>query len=268
MGCCLSKTQHSKKTHPPHTHFPVPDSAPHRFRPPLSPVFEEESVKEVLSETPNPKVELKKQEDEKVLANVTSPVTKIEEQVVKKVEVCEEISEVSEICSLSETMSTTTITSRKEDQEENGEVQQPQPRLQRSPTTTAKKVLRKRSIPGDFVANPQRGSKSPARKMNPSPSKRNESSEMSHQPVSRRRLMDNPTRARRDPGERSGRRSRSPATRGIGRSPSRKAPRSPARVPVPGPVPLTECGRKDEETKGANESMENPLVSLECFIFL
>lgn len=89
---------------------------------------------------------------------------------------------------------------------------------------------------------------------------------------------------RKDNGECSGRRSRSPAMRtenggygsGLGRSPSaRKTGKSPGRV-------RSELGdrirKMDEREDGngenkwpptnGNESLENPLVSLECFIFL
>ncbi|CAA0817930.1 Unknown protein [Striga hermonthica] len=92
-----------------------------------------------------------------------------------------------------------------------------------------------------------------------------------------------PGNGRGDGGEGSGRRSRSPATRtdsgsvrsGAGRSPSaKKRGKSPGRVGSG----LGEKARKvDEERKDCgdwrcpptnDESLENPLVSLECFIFL
>ncbi|KAF5196093.1 hypothetical protein FRX31_014319 [Thalictrum thalictroides] len=310
MGCCFSKSHGFNNTPPPltHPHFTECDpSTPPlpRFKPPLSPVFEEETVKEVLSETPNPKpilipksepkskppsllkieeevAEEKKEDEEKqtkipttttvMMKPSVSKIGEKEEEDEKKENVSyfEEISEVSEIYSLSESISTTTITEKKED--EDGEVVQPL-RVQRSPA----KVLRKRSIPGDFVGKHERGCKSPARRLNPSPGRRNEHNNNSE--IARRRLPENNNGRvmRRDLGERSGRRSRSPATRansgntraGIGRSPSRKSPRSPARVPA---VVTPENSRKEEETKDANkstnESIENPLVSLECFIFL
>lgn len=86
------------------------------------------------------------------------------------------------------------------------------------------------------------------------------------------------------PMEYPGRRSRSPATRSnVGRSPSgRRTGPSPGRVRN-GPCQERESGvmkveedinggrRENEDEKeweGPNESLENPLVSLECFIFL
>ncbi|PIA40788.1 hypothetical protein AQUCO_02400095v1 [Aquilegia coerulea] len=318
MGCCFSKSHGFNNTPPPLTHRQFTECdppPPPRFKPPLSPVFEEETVKEVLSETPKPKpiipipksqlkpktqTLLKIEEEEQVAeeeeeeeeekqnkipttTSVIKPsVSKIEEEEEKKennATYSEEISEVSEICSLSESISTTTITEKKED--EDGEVIQP-PRVQRSPA----KVLRKRSIPGDFVGKHERGCKSPARRLNPSPGRRieNNNLEMGQTQTTRRRLSENNNNnsrvMRRDLGERSGRRSRSPATRansgttraGIGRSPSRKAPRSPARVPAITTPETSWKEKEEEETKDANnstnESIENPLVSLECFIFL
>lgn len=84
--------------------------------------------------------------------------------------------------------------------------------------------------------------------------------------------------ARREPGENSGRRSGSPGRRAnAGRSPSgRRAGPSPGRVRmVRDPNESESDERKEEEEReresewqGPNESLENPLVSLECFIFL
>ncbi|XP_010268938.1 PREDICTED: uncharacterized protein LOC104605748 [Nelumbo nucifera] len=186
---------------------------------------------------------------------------------------------MSEICSLSESVSTTTMTERKDDDErsrDDGEVRQ---RVDRSPA----RVPRKRLVSGDYAGKTEKGGRSPARRYEPSPGRKMDnatmsvhSKEMSHS--TRRRVPANNGLIRRDPGDSSGRRSRSPATRSvdpgsyrstIGRSPSsRKTGRSPGQAP-----PLSEDnGRKLEETKEGswqtNESLENPLVSLECFIFL
>ncbi|KAL5730135.1 hypothetical protein ACHQM5_002995 [Ranunculus cassubicifolius] len=308
MGCCLSKDpdfNSNPKPQFPHSsrRRPFQESEPHPIKAPLSPVFEEESVKEVLSETPNPKpltqpeqvprkpnpVQelLKKQEaieeDDNGSKMKIPPIAEIPKLVVeeKKIDVVnnnnnvvasEEYSEVSEICSLSESqsLSTTTINTERKD-DEDGEVQQP-----RSHHRSPAKVLRKRSIPGEFVGKYERGSKSPARRLNnPSPGRRHDTNPDVTQ-ATRRRIAENNRVIRREPGERSGRRSRSPATRinpgsnrnGIGRSPSRKAaPRSPARAHPATVAPESERKVEGEE-KPTNESMENPLVSLECFIFL
>lgn len=88
-------------------------------------------------------------------------------------------------------------------------------------------------------------------------------------------------RRRRDPGENSCRQSRSPVTRVdtgdarsfVSRSPSvRRTNRSPvarARTTLPerGRRP-TEIPAMESKRSCNNESLENPLVSLECFIFL
>ncbi|XP_042519269.1 serine/arginine repetitive matrix protein 2 [Macadamia integrifolia] len=193
----------------------------------------------------------------------------------------EEISEVSDMCSLSESVSTTTIGEGRID---DGEVRQ---RVDRSPA----KIPRKRPVGGEFTGRTERGEKtSPARRFDQSPGRRNDNNAtMKPSPVrhhhtrdmtgtggaytNRRRSPGSDGGVSRDPGEGSARRSRSPATRaGLGRSPSSRAVRSPARIPALGP----ENGRKPEESRGdegnwnwpANESLENPLVSLECFIFL
>lgn len=299
MGCCLSKTQDlnpdpksnpsaSSQFHSSNQH-PLPESNPHPLRSPLSPVFEEESVKEVLSETPKPKPkpqevipiqesDKKSEQDDKQIHTKTEekdiqiPIPKIVEVVnnsVNNVAVSEDFSEVSEICSLSGSISTT-VTERKDD--EDGEVSQP--RVHRSPA----KRIRKRPIPGEFVSRQDRGSKSPARRLNPSPGRRNDSSShqnQNHQDAvaARRRIAEN-NRARRENIDRGvSRRSRSPATRtnagtnraGIGRSPSKRAPapRSPARTPA-----VKQPEKVEEGEKETNELIENPLVSMECFIFL
>ncbi|XP_060195325.1 uncharacterized protein LOC132624584 [Lycium barbarum] len=111
---------------------------------------------------------------------------------------------------------------------------------------------------------------SPARRSDPSPG----------------RVRSGP--GRRDNGECSGRRSRSPAMRaenggygsGLGRSPSvRKTGKSPGRVRSELGDRIRKMDHERDYGNGGenkkwspptngNESLENPLVSLECFIFL
>lgn len=95
------------------------------------------------------------------------------------------------------------------------------------------------------------------------------------------KMVNEGMRRRRDSGENSFRRSRSPATCTdtsvgrpvVGRSPSaRKTSRAPV---ARDRTTLPEKGRRkteipamDGKRSRANESLENPLVSLECFIFL
>lgn len=168
----------------------------------------------------------------------------------------DETSEFSEICSASETISTTTIGEKRE---ENGcdEVEM-RPKENRSPAT----IRRKRSYSGDSGGRIERRAKSPARR---TPVLEVGRSNRSRTPIGSHGF-------RRDTGER---RSRSPATRKeLGRSPSgRRVAGSPRR----NPTEATEnVGRKVEEgafspaaaPSASKESLENPLVSLECFIFL
>lgn len=179
----------------------------------------------------------------------------------------DETSEFSEICSASETISTTTIGEKRE---ENGcdEVEM-RPKENRSPAT----IRRKRSYSGDSGGRIERRAKSPARRSDPSPARRTPVLEVGRSNRSRTPMGSNGFR--RDTGER---RSRSPATRKeLGRSPSgRRVAGSPRR----NPTEATEnVGRKVEEgasspaaaaaaPSASKESLENPLVSLECFIFL
>uniref|UniRef100_A0A5B6ZUY6 Serine/arginine repetitive matrix protein 1-like n=1 Tax=Davidia involucrata TaxID=16924 RepID=A0A5B6ZUY6_DAVIN len=270
MGCCASTTNKA----PSAPHKPRPSSAalikPSRAPPP--PSFEEETVKEVLSETPTPKHPIPKIEDEEKKNTAKLALHKIQEEDDNNVDkkplmvAAEEISEVSEICSLSESVSTTTVTEKRDD-DDDGEVRQ---RLGRSPAK-----FRNRSFSGDSSAKRERMvGKSPARRP-PEPSPGRVRSVSCRE---RRGLVTDGQR--RDSGDSSGRRSRSPAARtegggqrpGLGRSPSaRKSGKSPGGVRSD----LAEKTRKVEETNRegkwaptTNESLENPLVSLECFIFL
>ncbi|XP_021830777.1 pinin-like [Prunus avium] len=324
MGCCMSTTttekspalgpqklQHSLVG----TQGPRSDDA-HDSRAP--PPVDEETVKEVLSETPRPKptpssppppplmpfTKLQEHEpvDQDQEKRAQEPVfeKKIKQEDPEKIEEKipiynnnGEISEVSEICSLSESMSTTTIT-----RDDDEEVHQ---RVNRSPMRIPKNRdpvgQRRDRVVGKSPT--RRTESSPGRKYGPNGNNGNGSVRLvqsrepgpGQQPLSRRgsaELNRRGSRAesnRRDPGESSGRRSRSPATRvtdggganraNVGRSPSaRRSGRYPGRTTV-GPVESSGSTRRvaeepmmEEGKWPANESIDNPLVSLECFIFL
>lgn len=293
MGCCLSANkassagendQHSSKV----AYVHGSDTSNSRG---CVPLMEEETVKEVLSETPTPKPAIAKIElEEKTITPTKPALQKIEEEVEiekKKMKtapviVPEEISEVSEICSLSESMSTTTIATERRDDDErsrdDGEVRQ---RVDRS----AAKHPRNRSFSGELSGKRDRVvGRSPARRSDPSPGRRNDAGVRSvlgregNQSTARRRIATNVHR--RESGESSARRSRSPATRtdggasrsALGRSPStRKMAQSPSRVRSTPPENSKSRGEgtsKEGKWPSSNESLENPLVSLECFIFL
>ncbi|KAE7995609.1 hypothetical protein FH972_000385 [Carpinus fangiana] len=298
MGCCVSSAKPSasqKHHHSPVGTHPVgsADASENRASHPLA---EEETVKEVLSETPKSKppqqdyqpatkpvfgdVEDNKNndEDEDKIDKFHSPINAATDN---------DISELSEVYSLSESVSTTT-TKRDEDEEVRQRVHRSSP---------AKAQLRSRVHTGDFGAKRSERllGKSPTRRSDQSPGRMNSgSSRLVHgrEPIAGRgfRATEPPPNRRNPSGEASSRRSRSPATRVdngpsrsvMGQSPSaRRTNRSPSRVKS---APTETNARKMEQTKNdnamegkwpttsttttANESLENPLVSLECFIFL
>ncbi|KAM7500822.1 hypothetical protein LguiA_025236 [Lonicera macranthoides] len=272
MGCCASTNNPSSD---PPFHLPKSNRQP---PPHPLPLIEEETVKEVLSETPTPKLKIPKNEEEPKKTPPKQDLDKIYEEQETKFEkkkptlinAEEEISEVSEICSnlsLSESVSTTTLT---EKDDRDGEVRQ---RINRSPAK-----FRNRSLSGDLSSRREGVvGKLPAKRSDPSRGR------VKSVPGVERRAYVADGR-RRESGESSVRRSRSPATRmesgttrfGPRRSPSRrKAGNSPGRVK---PEPLGKTQKMDggngegkvnsPATATTNESLENPLVSLECFIFL
>ncbi|KAK8642138.1 hypothetical protein V6N13_011495 [Hibiscus sabdariffa] len=296
MGCCVStnggscgeKEAHLEAGLESFNQKPILGS---RGPPPSA---EEETVKEVLSETPKPNAPIFiPQEEEKKKPQIGSPVFvkiqgkeslnfNIKPELNSPVKLIEESAseDVSEICSVSLSESVSTITDRRDEEEE----VRPQ-RVFRSPA---------RSGPRNQVVG-----RSPTRKLEQSPGRRNGVINggssvrlgQSREPTVRRGSRPDPPR--KDPGESSGRRSRSPAMNRsvMGRSPSgRRTNQSPGRARID----PRESGntKKVEQQHGTttttttmegkwpssnnngatsstpNESLENPLVSLECFIFL
>ncbi|CAN4078995.1 unnamed protein product [Withania somnifera] len=241
MGCCISSD--NSKVLPP----TISNSS-----------SEEETVKEVLSETPTiPKPKLYTTENS---PKKCSPILKFSNTVIEEEEkhhknhtmkkpVTDDFSEeVSEICS--STLSEATVITDKQCAPEDDvtEVRQRSPAKYRN---------------GSFrsVGN------SPARRSDPSPA--------------RFRSGSGSGRESRYNGECSGRRSRSPVMRaenggygsGLGRSRSvRKTGKSPGRVRSELGDRVRKMEEREIENKwpptNGNESLENPLVSLECFIFL
>ncbi|KAJ7968492.1 serine/arginine repetitive matrix protein 1-like [Quillaja saponaria] len=289
MGCCMStdKAPDSASLSEKHLHSLVvvqpPRSSISRVKATecrAPPPVEEETVKEVLSEIPEWKPRITKLEPEKQAQRPVFVEVKEDSKIERKLLItkAEEISEASEICSLSESFSTTTITDKKDNHEE---IRQ---RVNRSPG----KLYKNQSFSGDYGGKRDRiMGKSPTRRSEQSPGKRNVGSVRliqsrdqvgQSQTIGCRGLRTEPHR--RDPNENSAKRSRSTATRTengatrsiMGRSPSaRRTNKSPARVRTD----MSENdNRKLEQTRmesnwpSANESLENPLVSLECFIFL
>ncbi|XP_050219975.1 uncharacterized protein LOC126670314 [Mercurialis annua] len=307
MGCCVSTDDGSSRKSRKAQNFQVGSDQFLKFnkiqesRAP--PSVEEETVKEILSvETPifkNSFQETRNHVHKKIPID-QKPFLEEDADREKKIknhhpvmifrgeDTAADVSEqeVSEVCSVSvsETVSTTTFNNEKHgDDDEEEEVKQ---RVRKSPVARL-------PINRDFVPRKDRFlvGKSPNRRTEQSPDKRNnlvgrnsgcggggamrlvqsKDSGNYHQ-AGRSGLRSDPNR--KDPGERSGRRSRSPATNRsvMGRSPSVKRTNgSPGRFRTD---PSGSMGGSSSNGGGrggdssTNESLENPLVSLECFIFL
>lgn len=323
MGCCVSSETSSISKKDELVKVGSNESSKlkafsHESRAP-PPSVEEETVKEVLSETPKPKPTLKPKPDPNFTTNIEQEVqennflnqkpavfTKIQENhqlqqqlnknVAKKEELKnvneEDMSEVSEVCSLSfsETVSTTTnITDRRDNEEDQEVMQQHRTRNNRSPAKLPPQRNRDFGVRKDRVV-----AQSPTRRFEQSPGKRNPPGSVRLVQSSREEPGRVPNqslgRGRRDPGESSGRRSRSPASTrsaAMGRSPSaRRINQSPGRaknesgqngshnisrnIESPSKMENRWLSNNDSNNNNSstNESLENPLVSLECFIFL
>ncbi|XP_021726212.1 serine/arginine repetitive matrix protein 1-like [Chenopodium quinoa] len=296
MGCCVST--HDKQNRLKHSslqpndlnEFPCVSKSP--------PIAEEEAVKEVLSETPKPrpkprsrpesprKVVAEHGQQEESMKSKVLPFTPPKKAYPEEQKLptgypdpCtpEEISEASEMCSFSESISTT----REDDHHLN------QILFGREGVVTSgggggseyrQRVYRSQGF--NNVNNGGGGGGQHYRNQGRSPARRRP------EPSPPRKRNPSPgggVPKREFTGDNSGRRSQSPGIRAnVGRSPSsRRTGPSPGRVRmVHGP----ENGRKveeemeeneeigmrreSEEWQGPKESLENPLVSLECFIFL
>ncbi|KAI4334000.1 hypothetical protein L6164_018743 [Bauhinia variegata] len=313
MGSCLSKGKIPKQDHKCNTpkqdlneqnglkirqsHLISPAWKPNRTnedesRPP--PQVEEETVKEVLSETSISKPQIPVLVEE---GKTQMPISIVERQaenfdmkcLIHKPEEASEVSQLSEICSISESFSTcttattTTITENREDEatskRSSRKVSQ---RVNRSPS----KAPRKDSYTVDSTSTKERKAKSPARRTETSPERKSQVSSRSSVrgsetgPMSGRKLSVGSAGVRSDPSEGSCRQSRSPSTGTVsgvskaitGRTPL-KATRGAGRL-SPADHSVKHSGnakvveKKGSVSQGTHESLENPHVSLECFIFL
>ncbi|CAN1149766.1 hypothetical protein LINPERPRIM_LOCUS18574 [Linum perenne] len=298
MGCCLTTAKPSPPPPPPPAKS-LKSAAESRAPPPS---YEEETVKEVLSsETPNPKPPRpplhfappppppQPEPDLVVKKEVDPPPPEV--AAVEKMEISEQ--DPSEVCSVSVSVSESVMSTLTNDDE----VKQPVNR--RSP---ASKSSARNRVGSTADSGPRRErfvGRSPTRRSDRSPAKKNYAAaaggggggggvKSGHNPAGARKPM-RPDPSRRDPGDSSGRRSRSPAKHrsattmaagagGGGRNGpvKRTTNQSPSRVRKDPPRPEKETeGKmgnehrgKEEDANQANESLENPLVSLECFIFL
>ncbi|XP_028761616.1 CLK4-associating serine/arginine rich protein [Neltuma alba] len=259
MGCCVS-TVESSKHHPdgPKNRHLHPRSAAQKSNAALEvesrspPAAEEETVKEVLSETPISKsqvpflpAETKAQmpniqpQDGKLRFNdleevfsrtqvpfsleeskIGMPVSRPPPEKFESKEEVSEVSQLSEMCSVTESFSTATTATigEKREEEATSKRSSREATSQRSIRSPSSNAPRKRPFTVDSNSARERRSKSPARRAEPSPEKRSQGNSRtvrgreSGQAITRKPSLGS-AGVLRDAGERSGRRSRSPSTR-------------------------------------------------------
>ncbi|KAE9593027.1 hypothetical protein Lal_00029194 [Lupinus albus] len=294
MGCCFSKRNPQNQN--PHHHNSLKTQQPHLksnptlvLAPQPQPAFEEESVKEVLSETPISKphqVPILTPEMKTQMPLVQNPAkdseTKGPNPIIKAEEdVSELVSQISEACSISESLSTanTAITTEKREEDEATSERSNRDRI---PTTTHKwnrSPSNASSRKGPYAVNGNvavgRGGrpKSPAKRLEPSPEKKVHSGPRpvrgrEYGLVSNRKINAG---VRRDSGEGSGRRSRSPSCTRKGGGTTMACAEGGRRqvTPVKDVVEKEKIGGGEKnEVVTPEESLQNPHVSMECFIFL
>lgn len=279
MGCCFStpkqdqnglKNQHhpqlrshapkSNATHEANCRVPLP-------LPPPLPVVEEEFVKEVLSETPisKPQIPILKPE-----TNTQMPIMQSRKCPITE-EPSEEVSLISETCSVGESLSTTTATATvpetREDEVTSKRISTGEGIRNRNRTHYDASRKGSYTVEGNRTGGRERRPKSPARVPDNPPEKK---VLVSSRSVRRRELSD---RIRRDSGQGSGRRSRSPScARTVGGGAARCQLRPPGgsgrRLPAAAKGKSEEVVGETNDGVSMEESLENPHVSLECFIFL
>jgi hypothetical protein len=279
MGCCITTPkkddQNTLKTQQNATQEPkckVPPPQPKS--PPL--IVEEEFVKEILFETETPisskpqQVPILTQETNTQMQNME--ITK--DPIMKKPleEPSEEVSIISETCSVGESYSTTTTATVPETRED--EVTSKRRIREGNRNQNGRRNhsdgSRKRSYAGErsrIGGREQRRSKSPAKLPEISPEKK----VVVGSRLDRRREFSE--KVRRDSGEGVRRRSRSPSCqRTVGsstcRSELRQMDRAGRRFPPPGKCENEEVVVERNDGVLMEESLMNPHVSLECFIFL
>lgn len=255
MGCCLSAGNRHREAEYRRSIDGEPPTSPRG-------IIEVETVKEVLLETPvAPKA------DEKIKA--TPPENQERKPEVPPAEVIDrkpdaagkdggetasEVTEISEVCSYSESLSTAAAPGKDADLDD-GVVDQRPP-------------LRKRRAHGGGRG---RGERVGARRVAaPPPEKRGQVAPLKPvrgRPVAaqpRNGAEENGNGRRKDLKEGSGKRSRSPVSREEIAAP----PRDETDQKTPIPTPAAAAPSNGGVAAGEAESLENPVVSLECFIFL
>ncbi|GAU30982.1 hypothetical protein TSUD_104960 [Trifolium subterraneum] len=280
MGCCITTpkkydqntlkiqqnaTQEPKCTVPP----PLPKS------PPL--IVEEEFVKEILFETETPiskpqQVPILTQETKTQMQNMEITKDPIMNRLEE--EPSEEISLISETCSVGESYSTTTTATVPETREDEvtskRRIREGSRNRNRNRSQHHSDRSRKHSYADEsrIGVREQRRSKSPARLPEIPPEKK----VVVGSRLARRREFSD--KVRRDSGEGFSRRSRSPSChRTVGssstcRSELRQTDRAGRRFPPPRKSENEEVVVERNDGVLMEESIMNPHVSLECFIFL
>jgi len=249
MGCCISSSNNkrgSSNPEPPsHRHSPPQARKPHVSTAGASPPPEEETVKEVLSETPiilEPQMTTTPTQERKTLMQRNNMKHQEDQEITQASETCSNITGTLSTPTTTTTTATTTTTTITEIRED--EVTSKK-RVNRSPA----KVHRKRPYTGDRERVLKYPAKTTGQVIRTAAGQRNVGSRG----------------VRSDSG-------RSPETRtagGVGRG---RAGASPGKA---GGRSVERKNKEDSENgsvlrqqEEGNESLENPLVSLECFIFL
>lgn len=250
MGCCISSNNNNKRGSsnpepPSHRHSPPQPRKPHVSTASASPPPEEETVKEVLSETPiilEPQMTTTQTQEPKTLMQGNRKKHQEDQEISQASETCSNITgtlSTATTTTATATTTTTTITEIREDEVTSKK------RVNRSPA----KVHRKRPYTGDRERVLKYPAKTTGQVIRTAAGQRNVGSRG----------------VRSDFG-------RSPATRTAGGAGRGRAGTSPGKA---GERSVERKNKEDSENgsvlrqqEEGNESLENPLVSLECFIFL
>ncbi|KAL1345832.1 hypothetical protein HN51_019520 [Arachis hypogaea] len=265
MGCCFStidtpntnKDQNSLKSDLIH------ENLNHRAPPSPPPVEEKSVVKEVLSETPisKPQVSVLTIETETQLPKIQNSKCPIFNEAQEQVSL--EVSQITETCSISESFfSTTTNATTAATGAETREDEATSKLRTIEGTQNLNRSQSKHSCDAKSIGGRERRPKSPSRTL---PEKRVPASPQSA-------CQRDSGQVRRRPGESTGRRARSPSSVGRfcdGNRRNQVKPRgNGGRRLAPAKGVVKENCRKENDVVTHEESLDNPRVSLECFIFL
>lgn len=241
MGCCLSSGRHNHEAEQRRSIDGEPPTSPPG-------ILEVETVKEVLLETPV----VPKADDDKIKSIPPgNPEWKPEFRPPALIngkddgEIVSEVSEMSEVCSYSESLSTTTAQEKGADVDDGVVDQRPPPRKRRAHGGGRGRGARRMAAPSPE----KRGQVAPLRPVRGRPMVAQQ----------RNGAEENGNLKRKDVVEASGRRSRSPV---------RREEVAPPRNESDQKAPAAAEHRNDVVSAEEAETLENPVVSLECFIFL